>query len=65
MQFVSQKITEKQDYNTLQQLSYYCTVFAKNTVMHMGVVEWGRGYGGSCEGWNKVITTPECDKSKF
>lgn len=35
--------------------------------MHMGVVpqvvEWGRGYGGSCEGWNKVITTPECDKS--
>lgn len=27
------------------------------------VVEWGRGYGGSCEGWNKVITTPECDKS--
>lgn len=26
------------------------------------VVEWGRGYGGSCEGWNKVITTPKCDK---
>lgn len=62
MQFASQKITEK---TRLQHPP--AVIILLYTGMYMGVVpqvvEWGRGYGGSCEGWNKVITTPECDKS--